>query len=83
MKLAVEDLRGLARLNYEMDMGIRPFIIWCGNRLAITPEQLEKFNLHSGQTIPDPLFEAITRDNIARVENELLQQCSPSDFEEK
>lgn len=52
----------VAKLEREMDSGETPFVVLDGTRYPITPEQVEKFGLVSGQTISRLILNALTKD---------------------
>lgn len=77
-----KELQGLARLERDMDQGRQPYVMWHGDRLSVPHAIMESLQLVNGQIISDPLFTAITQERIAHVEQQIIDQCSPADFDE-
>jgi hypothetical protein len=57
-----EFIQFAARIEREMDSGETPFVVMDGARYPITPEQVEKFGLVSGQTISQLIMNALIKD---------------------
>jgi tyrosine-protein phosphatase YwqE len=67
MKLSDEEIRSLAKVERMMDAGNVPFVKLDGQRIMMTPEAMEHFELRSGQTITDVIFLAVLEFNLASI----------------
>lgn len=76
-----EDIKRLAELERRMDAGDIKYVVYYGNRMAVNQKQLDEFGLVSGQTINSAIAIAITTSCMRDVEQKILDECSPKDFE--
>lgn len=63
-----------AKIEREMDSGETPFVVLDGTRYPVTPEQVEKFGLVSGQTINQIIMNAIIADLQSIALNGMLSE---------
>lgn len=79
MNLTDEQIRGLAKLEQQMDSGEIPYVIYGSSRLAVDADLMGRFGLKVGQTISDAIFRAITMAKIEclqkQISNKMLSDC--------
>lgn len=69
-----EFIKFAARLEREMDSGETPFVVLDGTRYPVTPKQVEKFGLVSGQTISQLIMDALIADLESIAFNSVLSE---------
>lgn len=69
--LTIDDIRGLAQLEREMDMGIQSYVLVGGNRMSVSEGTMERLGLVSGQTASNAICIAICQSHIAEIETEI------------
>lgn len=78
MKLTTQQIKDLAEVERLMDSGELPFVIYGGHRASMDAETLRHFGLQQGQTITDPIWEAILEFKIARCQEEIAMRKHPN-----
>lgn len=74
MNLSIEETRLLAKLERDMDAGAVPFVMYEGQRLAVTEDAMAELGFEQGQSIKLPLFIALTQFNISQCEAQIAIQ---------
>jgi hypothetical protein len=68
MNLTVEQLRGLAKLERDMDSGEQPFVVSGGERWAFSQDLLDECGVESGQTVSDGMICTLLKMSIANLQ---------------
>ena len=77
----LEVIRGLAKLERDMDSGAQPFVLFGGHRLSVHPDVMTKLGLEFGQTVSLPIVIAICKENIAYCQEKMDQETFFSNTE--
>ncbi len=71
MKLTDDQIRDLAEVERKMDAGEMPFVMYHGQRAAMSPEAMEHFDLKQGQSITDTIWGGILRFDLASIQDQI------------
>lgn len=67
IQLSLDDIRGLAKLERQMDDGEIPFVVFDGYRWSMPEEAMSHFQLRSGQTVSFVILREIQSFLIANI----------------